>query len=201
MLAQGWPRAARTRCGGSSGPLLHDPEHPGTITERMRAVPHGDLQALLAPHVTAQGLPRTASQPPGCCSGPQRCAGWWCWWSAFSHHLGPHPLLPLRPRDPIYHTATDHRATVAEQGKGTFLTIRIASSLSLLNPATFALLNLGEYEKHSLGAEREVGEGQAGFWPPLTPCQVLCNSKSVSGMPPRAAQPWPRPSKPGDPVP
>lgn len=87
----------------------------------------------------------------------------------------------------------------AEQGEGAFITIRIASSLSLLNPATFALLNLGEYEKHS--QRTEVGEGQAGFSPPLTPCQVLCNSKSMSGMPPQAAQQWPRPSKPGDSVP
>lgn len=29
-----------------------------------------------------------------------------------------------------------------------------------------------------------MGEGQAGFWPSLTPCQVLCNSKSMSGKPP-----------------
>lgn len=80
----------------------------------------------------------------------------------------------------------------AEQGEGAFITIRIASSLGLLNPATFALLNLGEYEKHS--QRTEVGEGQAGFSPPLTPCQVLCNSKSMSGMPPKLHSNGPDPA-------
>lgn len=83
----------------------------------------------------------------------------------FPHHLHPHPLFPLRPQDPLLGQSYITQSYItqplwqpefeAEQGKGTFFTIRIASSLSLLNPATFALLNLGEYEKHS----RRMGGG------------------------------------------
>lgn len=133
------------------------------------AFPHGDLQALLTPHITARGLHRTARQTSGCCSGPQCHAGWWSWRSVFSHHLSPHPLFPPRPQDPLsgqpYITQPYitqrlwQRELEAEQGKGTFITVRTASSLSLLNPATFALLNLGEYEKHSL---RTGGGGGTG---------------------------------------
>lgn len=40
--------------------MLHDPEHPSSMMERMWAFPHSVLHTLLTPHVTAQGLQWTA---------------------------------------------------------------------------------------------------------------------------------------------
>lgn len=79
-------------------------------------------------------------------------------------------LFPLRPQDPLWGQPYIGQPCITQllwqlslrqsRVKGTFITIRIASSLSLLNPATFALLNLGEYEKHSITGGGGGGTGK-----------------------------------------
>lgn len=82
----------------------------------------------------------------------------------------------------------------AEEGRGPLSPSKSPHHSAYLNPATFALLNLGEYEKHSL--VEGGGGGTSQLLAFFNSCQVLCNSQSMPGKPPLAQ--WPRPSKPGD---
>lgn len=170
------------------------------------AFPHCDLQTLLSPFINAQGSHRAARWTSG--SSMFRLSVLCRVVVLIDCFLPSSPSQATEPllAQPTIHTAIYQRAfhhtgcwqckCEAEEGRGPLSPSKSTHSSAFLNPATFALLNLGEYEKHSLLMGGGGGTRQLLAF--FNSCQVLCNSKSMSGKPPLAAQQWPRPSKPGD---